>query len=66
MGRRPRTYLGFGVDGFPNLFIVSGPGARRCWPTWCCTRGAVNWIADGIAYLDDHGYAGIEATGRRR
>jgi cation diffusion facilitator CzcD-associated flavoprotein CzcO len=23
----PRTYLGLGVDGFPNLFIVSGPGA---------------------------------------
>src|SRR6185437_2859628 len=23
----PRTYLGLGVDGFPNLLIVSGPGA---------------------------------------
>lgn len=32
----PRTYLGLGVDGFPNLFLVSGPGAPPCWPTWCC------------------------------
>ena len=23
----PRTYLGLGVDGFPNLFLISGPGA---------------------------------------
>ena len=22
----PRTYLGLGVHGFPNLFIVTGPG----------------------------------------
>jgi cyclohexanone monooxygenase len=23
----PRTYLGLGIDGFPNLFVVCGPGA---------------------------------------
>lgn len=34
----PRTYLGLGTDGFPNLFLVSGPGRPPCWPTWCCTR----------------------------
>ena len=33
----PRTYLGLGVDGYPNLFIVSGPALPRCLPTWCCT-----------------------------
>ncbi len=33
----PRTYLGLGVDGFPNLFLVRVPAHLRCWPTWCCT-----------------------------
>lgn len=23
----PRTYLGLATDGFPNLFLISGPGA---------------------------------------
>ena len=28
------------VDGFPNLFLVSGPGARRCWQHGLARRGA--------------------------
>jgi cation diffusion facilitator CzcD-associated flavoprotein CzcO len=59
----PRTYLGFGVDGFPNLFIVSGPGAPAVLANMVLHAEAhVNWIADCIRYLDDHGYAGIEAS----
>jgi cation diffusion facilitator CzcD-associated flavoprotein CzcO len=59
----PRTYLGLGVDGFPNLFIVSGPGAPAVLANMVLHAEAhVNWIADCIAHLDEHGYAGIEAT----
>jgi cyclohexanone monooxygenase len=59
----PRTYLGLGVDGFPNLFIVSGPGAPAVLANMVLHAEAhVNWIADCIAYLDGHGYDGIEAT----
>ncbi|TFV57840.1 NAD(P)/FAD-dependent oxidoreductase [Mycobacterium sp. PS03-16] len=59
----PRTYLGLGVDGFPNLFIVSGPGAPAVLANMVLHAEAhVNWIADCIRYLDDHGYAAIEAT----
>ncbi|RRR43189.1 NAD(P)/FAD-dependent oxidoreductase [Mycolicibacter terrae] len=59
----PRTYLGLGVDGFPNLFLVSGPGAPAVLANMVLHAEAhINWIADAIAYLDQHGYAAIEAT----
>lgn len=59
----PRTYLGLGVDGFPNLFIVSGPGAPAVLANMVLHAEAhVNWISDCIRYLDDHGYQAVEAT----
>jgi cation diffusion facilitator CzcD-associated flavoprotein CzcO len=59
----PRTYLGLGVDGFPNLFLVSGPGAPAVLANMVLHAEAhVNWIAEAIAYLDERGYAAIEAT----
>jgi cation diffusion facilitator CzcD-associated flavoprotein CzcO len=59
----PRTYLGLGVDGFPNLFVISGPGAPAVLANMVLHAEAhVNWIADAISYLDDHGYAAMEAT----
>ncbi len=58
----PRTYLGLGVDGFPNLFLVSGPGAPAVLANMVLHAEAhVNWIADAIDHLDEHGFAGIEA-----
>lgn len=59
----PRTYLGLGVDGFPNLFLISGPGAPAVLANMVLHAEAqVNWIAAAIAYLDRHGLAAIEAT----
>ncbi len=59
----PRTYLGLGVDRFPNLFIVSGPGAPAVLANMVLHAEAqVNWIGDCISYLDDHGYTAIEAS----
>ncbi|GAS89868.1 FAD dependent oxidoreductase [Mycolicibacterium brisbanense] len=59
----PRTYLGLGVDGFPNLFLVSGPGAPAVLANMVLHAEAhINWIADAIAYLDEQGYAAMEAT----
>lgn len=59
----PRTYLGLGVDGFPNLFLVSGPGAPAVLANMVLHAEAhVNWIADAISYLDEHDHAAIEAT----
>lgn len=59
----PRTYLGLGVDGFPNLFIISGPGAPAVLANMVLHAEAhVNWIADCINYVDEHGYTAIEAN----
>ncbi len=59
----PRTYLGLGVDGFPNLFIVSGPGAPAVLANMVLHAEAhINWISDAIGYLDSHGFTAIEAT----
>lgn len=59
----PRTYLGLGVDGYPNLFLVSGPGAPAVLANMVLHAEAhVNWIAEAVEYLDAHGYDAIEAT----
>lgn len=59
----PRSYLGLGIDGFPNLFVISGPGAPAVLANMVLHAEAqVNWIADTIEYLDSHGYAAIEAA----
>jgi cation diffusion facilitator CzcD-associated flavoprotein CzcO len=59
----PRTYLGLSVDGFPNLFLISGAGAPAVLANMVLHAEAqVNWIADVITYLDDHDCAAIEAT----
>jgi cation diffusion facilitator CzcD-associated flavoprotein CzcO len=59
----PRTYLGLGVDGFPNLFLVSGPGAPAVLANMVLHAEAhVNWIVDAITDLDERSYTAIEAT----
>lgn len=59
----PRTFLGLCVDDFPNLFLVSGPGAPAVLANMVLHAEAhVNWIADAISYLDSHGHTAIEAT----
>ncbi|MEK6442990.1 flavin-containing monooxygenase [Pseudonocardia sp. T1-2H] len=59
----PRTYLGLGIAGFPNLFTITGPGS----PSVLCNMPTaieqhVDWIADCIADLDARGLARMEAT----
>jgi cation diffusion facilitator CzcD-associated flavoprotein CzcO len=59
----PRTYLGLGVVGFPNLFTISGPGSPSVLTNMVVSiEQHVNWIADCAAYLRDHDLAVIEAT----
>ncbi|MET0703447.1 MAG: NAD(P)/FAD-dependent oxidoreductase [Mycobacterium sp.] len=59
----PRTYLGLGVDGFPNLFLISGPGAPAVLANMVLHAEAhVNWIAAAMDYLDEHDYRALEAS----
>ncbi|MEU6658818.1 NAD(P)/FAD-dependent oxidoreductase [Streptomyces sp. NPDC046821] len=59
----PRTYLGLGTDGFPNFFNLSGVGSPSVMANVIlCAEQHVDWLADCLRHLDEHGYAGIEAT----
>ncbi len=59
----PRTYLGLSTVGFPNLFIVTGPGSPSVLTNMLPTiEQHVDWIADCIEYLEQHDLKCIEAT----
>ncbi|MEQ9005726.1 MAG: NAD(P)/FAD-dependent oxidoreductase [Pseudomonadales bacterium] len=58
----PRTYLGLATAGFPNLFLITGPGSPSVLSNMLPSiEQHVNWIADCIDYLHAHQYAAIEA-----
>lgn len=60
----PRTYLGVAVEGFPNMFMVTGPGSPSVlgnMPT--SIEQHVDWICDCITHLRENNSASIEATG---
>jgi cation diffusion facilitator CzcD-associated flavoprotein CzcO len=59
----PRTYLGLGVEGFPNLFTITGPGSPSVLTNMLVSiQQHVEWIADCIAHLREHGHTTIEPT----
>jgi len=59
----PRTYLGIAMAGFPNLFIITGPGSPSVLSNMVVSiEQHVEWISDCVSYLREHGYAAIEAT----
>lgn len=59
----PRTYLGLAVDGFPNMFIISGPGSPSVLANMVLmAEQHVDWIAECLDHLDSHEITTIEAT----
>jgi cation diffusion facilitator CzcD-associated flavoprotein CzcO len=59
----PRTYLGLGIAGFPNLFTVTGPGSPSVLTNMLPTiEQHVDWIADTLGYLRKRGLACIEPS----
>ena len=59
----PRTYLGLAVAGFPNLFIVAGPGSPSVVTNMVLSiEQHVDWITDCVAFLRRRGLESIEAT----
>jgi len=58
----PRTYLGLGVPGFPNLFIITGPGSPSVLTNMVTSiEHHVEWIGDCLSHLRTQGYDTIEA-----
>ncbi|MFD4259212.1 flavin-containing monooxygenase [Streptomyces sp. NPDC058534] len=61
----PRTYLGLGVNGFPNFFNLTGPGSPSVLANVVLAgEQHGEWLADCLRHLDEHGYVAIEATGQ--
>jgi cyclohexanone monooxygenase len=59
----PRTYLGLSAAGFPNLFLVTGPGSPSVLSNMVLSiEQHVEWITDCIGHLRVNDLASIEAT----
>ncbi len=59
----PRTYLGITTAGFPNLFLITGPGSPSVFSNMVVSiEQHVDWIADFLAYARDRQISTIEAT----
>ena len=59
----PRTYLGLTSVGFPNLFMITGPGSPSVLASMIqAIEQHVDWVADCIAHLRDVGARAIEPT----
>ncbi|MEE2777858.1 MAG: NAD(P)/FAD-dependent oxidoreductase [Acidobacteriota bacterium] len=57
----PRTYLGLGTVGFPNLFTITGPGSPSVLANMIpAIEQHVNWVADCIRWLEEEGVPTIE------
>lgn len=59
----PQTYLGLGVAGFPNMFIVTGPGSPSVLTNMVMAiEQHIEWITRCIGDLETLGYGAIEPT----
>lgn len=59
----PRTLLGLQIEGFPNLFTVTGPGSPSVLSNMIVAiEQHVEWITDCLQYLRSEGLSTIEAT----
>ncbi len=59
----PRTYLGLMSEGFPNLFIITGPGSPSVLSNMIVSiEQHVDWIADCLAFMRDRGLDTMEAS----
>ncbi|MEQ8662926.1 MAG: NAD(P)/FAD-dependent oxidoreductase [Gammaproteobacteria bacterium] len=57
----PQTYLGICVDGFPNMFMVSGPQSPFA-NIPVVIDGCVDWIGRALGHLRDNRLRRIEPT----
>ncbi|MEO6029790.1 MAG: NAD(P)/FAD-dependent oxidoreductase [Candidatus Binatia bacterium] len=59
----PRTYLGLASAGFPNFFIITGPGSPSVLSNMVPSiEQHANWIAACVAWMDARGLRRIEAS----
>jgi cyclohexanone monooxygenase len=58
----PKTYLGLMSVGFPNLFVITGPGSPSVLSNMMVSiEQHVDWIADCVAWMREQGLEAMEA-----
>jgi cyclohexanone monooxygenase len=58
----PRTYLGLMSAGFPNLFVITGPGSPSVLSNMMVSiEQHVDWIADCVGYMRERDLVTMEA-----
>ena len=58
----PRTYLGLAVAGFPNMFVIAGPGSPSVLTNVIVSiEQHVDWLADLLATAAERGATTVEA-----
>jgi cyclohexanone monooxygenase len=57
----PRAYLGIASEGFPNLFMITGPGSPSVLASMIqAIEQHVDWLADCLGHIRDIGATTIE------
>jgi len=59
----PQSYLGLTVEGFPNFFMITGPGSPSVLSNMAVSiEQHVDWVVDRLKALHDAGFTTIEPT----
>jgi cation diffusion facilitator CzcD-associated flavoprotein CzcO len=59
----PQTYLGLTVAGFPNLFLITGPGSPSVLSNMAVSiEQHVDWVVERLAAMREAGFTTIDAT----
>ncbi len=59
----PQTYLGLTVAGFPNLFMITGPGSPSVLSNMAVSiEQHIDWVVDRLIDLRQAGFTTMEAT----
>lgn len=59
----PQNYLGLGVSGFPNMFVLVGPGSPSLLSNVILSiEQQVDWLSDLIGFANTKGSVVIETT----
>ena len=59
----PRTYLGLMTAGFPNLFMITGPGSPSVLSNMAVSiEQHVEWVSDCLRHMREHALTVVEAT----
>ena len=59
----PRTFLGLCTEGFPNMFMITGPGSPSVLSNMMTSiEQHVDWVSDCMSYMTNNHWGVIEAN----